>query len=360
MVVNLPGSGQQLVSAEAIRGGSTSHGSYTLRARAGEAGQPETRPGMTVRAVIELAAGDPDASGFLTVPRADGSTAYLPLTDFSEPPPFPEGPALIAVDQASIRFFRPLFEPSNLNEVNAEDNIATTSGEALTIGIREGNLLTVQASASPSSADAGQVVRFGASASGAKEGESVSFRWSFGDGATAEGATVTHAFGGSGTYEARVTAVGSEKMAVYDDLATEERIRVMDKGVEPNVDDDLTRPPMSYRYGDITSPYVASDEPLAVQDAHFARCLATGARPNTDGANGLAVVEVLEAAQLSLGLNRPVWLNEIRGDVDLAGPELRRADWRLVPAPRGRLRDRSPAARAEPGLRRGQAATVTT
>lgn len=158
----------------------------------------------------------------------------------------------------------------------------------------------------------------------------------------------------------RVTAVGSERMAVYDDLATEERIRVMDKGVEPNLDDDLTRPPMSYRYGDITSPYVASDEPLAVQDAHFARCVASGARPNTDGANGLAVVEVLEAAQLSLSLNRPVWLNEIRGDGDLAGLELRAADWRQVPASHRRLRERSPAARAEPGLRRGQAATVTT
>jgi predicted dehydrogenase len=110
----------------------------------------------------------------------------------------------------------------------------------------------------------------------------------------------------------RVTAVGSAKMAVYDDLAVEERIRVMDKGVSPRPgSDDLTQPPMSYRYGDITSPFVASDEPLSLQDAHFARCVLTGASPNTDGANGLAVVEVLEAAQLSLQLNRPVWLEEI-------------------------------------------------
>jgi predicted dehydrogenase len=44
----------------------------------------------------------------------------------------------------------------------------------------------------------------------------------------------------------RVTAVGSKKMAVYDDLATEERIRVHDKGVDPPADpDDLTQPPMS-------------------------------------------------------------------------------------------------------------------
>ena len=110
----------------------------------------------------------------------------------------------------------------------------------------------------------------------------------------------------------RVTAVGSAKMAVYDDLAADERIRIMDKGVSPALNsDDLTQPPMSYRYGDITSPYVASDEPLGVQDAHFALCILTETTPNTNGACGLAVVEVLEAAQASLQLHRPVRLDEL-------------------------------------------------
>jgi predicted dehydrogenase len=113
----------------------------------------------------------------------------------------------------------------------------------------------------------------------------------------------------------RVTAVGSAKMAVYDDLAAEERIRVMDKGVSHALNtDDLTQPPMSYRYGDITSPYVSSDEPLGIQDAHFALCVLTETIPNTDGACGLAVVEVLEAAQSSLQLQRPVRLDELSPD----------------------------------------------
>ena len=34
----------------------------------------------------------------------------------------------------------------------------------------------------------------------------------------------------------RITVVGSKKMAVYDDLAVDERIRVHDKGVHPDVD----------------------------------------------------------------------------------------------------------------------------
>jgi predicted dehydrogenase len=109
----------------------------------------------------------------------------------------------------------------------------------------------------------------------------------------------------------RVTAVGSQKMAVYDDLAVDERIRVLDKGVSLPDGGDMTQPPMSYRYGDIVVPFIAPDEPLAVQDQHFIDCLATGARPLTDGQNGLAVVEALEAAELSRRLGRPVLLAEL-------------------------------------------------
>jgi len=113
----------------------------------------------------------------------------------------------------------------------------------------------------------------------------------------------------------RVTAVGSQKMAVYDDLAVDERIRVLDKGVCLAPDgDNMTQPPMSYRYGDIVVPFISPDEPLAVQDRHFIECIATGSRPLTDGANGLAVVEALEAAELSRRLGRPVLLAELSSD----------------------------------------------
>ena len=57
----------------------------------------------------------------------------------------------------------------------------------------------------------------------------------------------------------RITVVGSKQMAVYNDLAVEERIRVHDKGVELSTvseGDDLTQPPMIYRYGDIVAPMV--------------------------------------------------------------------------------------------------------
>ena len=99
----------------------------------------------------------------------------------------------------------------------------------------------------------------------------------------------------------QVTMVGSNKMVVFDDLKAEQRVKVHDKGVTPMTDGaDLTAVPMSYRHGDIVSPYLAMNEPLRVEDEHFLDCVQTGLRPLTDGESGLEVVRVLEAAQRSM------------------------------------------------------------
>ena len=98
-----------------------------------------------------------------------------------------------------------------------------------------------------------------------------------------------------------VTIVGSNKMVVFDDLKAEGRVKVHDKGVTAMTDGaDLTAVPMSYRHGDIVSPYLAMNEPLRVEDEHFLTCVQTGLRPLTDGESGLEVVRVLEAAQRSM------------------------------------------------------------
>jgi len=77
----------------------------------------------------------------------------------------------------------------------------------------------------------------------------------------------------------RVTVVGSRQMVVYNDLASDDRIRIFDKGVAvPDGAGDVPQMPMSYRYGEIVSPYVAFEEPLAVQDRHFVSCVLRGDR----------------------------------------------------------------------------------
>jgi predicted dehydrogenase len=97
----------------------------------------------------------------------------------------------------------------------------------------------------------------------------------------------------------RVTVVGDQRMAVYNDLSDNERIRIYDTGVdvhEAEADGTARTMPVTYRSGDIVSPYLYFHEPLQVQDDHFIDCVRTGARPRTPGERGLEIVRVLEAA----------------------------------------------------------------
>jgi predicted dehydrogenase len=124
----------------------------------------------------------------------------------------------------------------------------------------------------------------------------------------------------------RTTVVGSNKMAVYNDLASGEPIRIFDKGLVPPPE-DVGEPqdiPMSYRYGDIRAPYVLFEEPLNVQDREFVSCVADGRQPRTNADNGMAVVRVLEAANLSLETGMPVELDHVPG-VGGRGPQLVKA-----------------------------------
>jgi predicted dehydrogenase len=99
----------------------------------------------------------------------------------------------------------------------------------------------------------------------------------------------------------RVTVVGDRKMVVYNDLSDNERLRIYDSGVDCAAPE--TGPthamPVSYRTGDITSPYLSFTEPLTIQDTHFVECVRAGRRPRTPGERGLEVVRVLEAADLA-------------------------------------------------------------
>jgi predicted dehydrogenase len=105
----------------------------------------------------------------------------------------------------------------------------------------------------------------------------------------------------------RVTVVGSKKMAVYDDMADQEPVRVYDKGVMRTAPiDNFPARPISYRYGDIVSPYIAMREPLMQEDQHFIDCIRLGTKPRSDGKSGLAVSRVLEAATVALENNAEI------------------------------------------------------
>ncbi len=123
-----------------------------------------------------------------------------------------------------------------------------------------------------------------------------------------------------------VTVVGSKGMAVYDDVKSEERLRLFDRGVENPTDANSYQAPMSYRYGDITSPFIEFREPLLLEDTHFVEAMALGRATVSDGRSGARVVAALEAAKLSMEANEPVRLDELVGtDEDIlttAAPEI--------------------------------------
>jgi predicted dehydrogenase len=101
----------------------------------------------------------------------------------------------------------------------------------------------------------------------------------------------------------RATFVGSRKMLVYDDVEQLEKIKIHDKGVEdPPHYDTFGEFQLSYRYGDISAPYVENQEPLTIECRHFLDCIKSGDEPITSGDEGLKIVRVIEACQRSLNL----------------------------------------------------------
>ncbi|MDP2727414.1 MAG: Gfo/Idh/MocA family oxidoreductase, partial [Dehalococcoidia bacterium] len=98
-----------------------------------------------------------------------------------------------------------------------------------------------------------------------------------------------------------VTIVGSKKMVVYDDVEPLEKIRIYDKGVvTPSSSSSFGDFQLSYRYGNISIPYIPVVEPLRVECAHFVDCVLHGLSPKSSGRVGLRVVRILETAQKSL------------------------------------------------------------
>jgi predicted dehydrogenase len=97
----------------------------------------------------------------------------------------------------------------------------------------------------------------------------------------------------------RITVVGSQKMAVFDDVDSTEKLRIYDKGVQRPAYDSYGDS-LSLRFGDISIPRIDMREPLRLECQHFVDCIQNGSTPLSDGRNGLQVLHVLEAGQRSL------------------------------------------------------------
>jgi predicted dehydrogenase len=107
---------------------------------------------------------------------------------------------------------------------------------------------------------------------------------------------------------------GSQRMVIYDDMQSSEKIKIYDRGVAISSDPRQIHDRLiSYRMGDMASPALSAKEALIIETEHFAACIETGDRPMTDGESGLRIVEMLTAASKSSQLRgQPVELGALR------------------------------------------------
>jgi len=94
---------------------------------------------------------------------------------------------------------------------------------------------------------------------------------------------------------------GSEKMILYDDLEPSEKVKVYDKGIVISQSPEAVYEMLvSYRSGDMWAPRLDATEALQTEALHFIDCIENNKTPQTDGASGLRLVRMVEAAEKSL------------------------------------------------------------
>jgi len=98
----------------------------------------------------------------------------------------------------------------------------------------------------------------------------------------------------------KATIVGSKKMVVIDDMEPSEKVKIYDKGFMAQKEYASYGEALAIRGGSVVSPYIKIVEPLKLECQHFVDCIRNGTAPLTDAAEGLRVVQVLEAAHRSV------------------------------------------------------------
>lgn len=95
---------------------------------------------------------------------------------------------------------------------------------------------------------------------------------------------------------------GNKKMIEWNDLVPSEKLKVYDKGINLLRCDKEQEKKMriSYRSGDILSPYIDNTEALSLIVSEFSQCIRKNKIPSTDGRAGLRILKILEAADKSI------------------------------------------------------------
>ena len=92
---------------------------------------------------------------------------------------------------------------------------------------------------------------------------------------------------------------GSKKMIVYNDTEPSEKIKIYNKTVEFSKSKVTPFTPF-YRSGDVLIPNISQKESLENELEHLIFCIQNNKQPVTNGEEGLKILKLLEASDLSL------------------------------------------------------------
>jgi len=91
-------------------------------------------------------------------------------------------------------------------------------------------------------------------------------------------------------------------MLVFDDMESNEKVKVYDKGITVKQGDReaVYQSLFHYRVGDMWAPRLDPTEALLKECRYFGDCIRKGEIPFNSGETGLQVVQILEAATRSM------------------------------------------------------------
>jgi len=100
----------------------------------------------------------------------------------------------------------------------------------------------------------------------------------------------------------QMIVVGSQRMVQYDDTASDEPVRIYDRGMDmlPPTPANFGEHQLIYRTGDVVIPRVEPQEPLRLELEDFAHSIRTGEEPRSNLALGIEIVAAVEFVQASM------------------------------------------------------------
>lgn len=145
--------------------------------------------GLSLRGLLSLAGYNPGAVRYVQVVGGDGSVITVNNAEL--------GSATVTDDGTTTRFAK-----------GGATQVESVPGTPLEMTVGGNSLLSVRASASPTTVKVGQTVSFEASVR-FRPPASYTYTWDFGDGSSASGASVSHRYQASGDITVRVTVRGT-------------------------------------------------------------------------------------------------------------------------------------------------------